>query len=304
MAAIEIEGLRKEYRRLRGASLRALDGVDLTIASSGVHGFLGPNGSGKTTTIRCLLGLARPTGGRCRILGVDSWTEAWKVAGRFGALVELPGLTPDLSARRQLALLGRLAGIGPRRVEAVLERVGLADRANDKVRGYSQGMRQRLGIGVALLRDPELLVLDEPANGLDPAGIKAVRELTRSLGAEGRTVFVSSHILGEVQQTCDSVAILSRGRCVASGPVEEVLAAGQAAGMLVRLDDLDAGAAALTAAGLEVLRHDTYLRVALAPGEAATITRTLAGAGLYLTDLRPEPVDLEAVFLRLTGDQR
>src|SRR5919109_1036033 len=178
MAVIEVQGLRKEYKHLRGVSTLAVDGLDLSVPEGGVFGFLGPNGSGKTTTIRCLLGLVQPSAGTARL---------------FGA---------------------------------------------------------------AVLKDPALLIRDGPANGLDPAGIKEIRELLRRLGAEGRTVFVSSHILSEIQQTCDRVAILSRGRCVAAGPVAEVLSTGRtAAGVLARVDDLDAGLAALGAAGLSAHRE-------------------------------------------------
>src|SRR6478752_4294555 len=223
MSIIEINGLCKEYRRRRGGRIRAVDGMQLSVPTGGVYGFLGPNGSGKTTTIRCLLGLARPTSGRCRVLGADSPDHLPGVVGRLGALVEAPGVNPGLSGRQALTVLATTAGLGRHAVDANLERVGLAERADDLVRGYSLGMRQRLGIGIALLKDPELLILDEPANGLDPAGIREVRELIRRLGAEGRTVFLSSHILSEVQHTADRVAILSRGRSVAEGPVAQIL---------------------------------------------------------------------------------
>ena len=299
---LEVEGLRKEYRRARGRPVLALDGLDLAVPEGGVFGFLGPNGSGKTTTIRCLLGLARPSAGRCRVLGADSQGELPGVIRRVGSLVETPGLFPGLSGRRNLALLGRLDGIGSAAVGKVLEQVALAERADDPVRSYSLGMRQRLGIGIALLKDPELLVLDEPANGLDPAGIKEVRELLKGLGAEGRTVFVSSHILGEVQQTCDRVAILSRGRCVRSGPVDEVLSAGRATRLVVRLADLEAGMAALAEAGIGAAMGDGFIRVDLAPADAEEVSRALARRRLYLTELRPEEVSLETVFLELTSE--
>jgi len=301
MPVVEVEGLRKEYRRFRHRPVVAVDGLDLTVPAGGVFGFLGPNGSGKTTTIRCLPGLARPTSGRCRILGADSRNELPAVIGRVGSLVELPGLFPGLSARQNLAVLGRLEGIGAPRVERVLDRVGLADRADDQVRGFSLGMRQRLGIGIALLKDPELLVLDEPANGLDPAGIKEVRDLLKGLAAEGRTVFISSHILGEVQQSCDQVAIMARGRCVRAGPVDEVLSAGRATGLVVRLANLDRGLTALTDAGINATRADGFLRVDLPATEAERVTRALVSKRLYLTELRPEEVSLETVFLELTG---
>ena len=300
---IEVTGLRKEYRRLRRPPVVALDGLDLAVPEGGVFGFLGPNGSGKTTTIRCLLALARPTSGECRVFGLNSETQLPRVIQRIGALVETPGLFPTMSGRRNLSLLGRIQGIGPSSVERILERVGLADRADDPVRGYSLGMRQRLGIAIALLKDPQLLVLDEPANGLDPSGIKEVRELLRSLGAEGRTVFVSSHLLSEVQQTCDRVAVLARGRCVASGRVDEVLEARRSRGLVVRVGNLERGLAALAEAGLAATLEDGYLRVDVPPAEAERVTRALVRKRLYLTELRPEEISLEAVFLELTGEQ-
>jgi ABC-2 type transport system ATP-binding protein len=304
VAVIETQGLRKVYRRLRGAPTTAVDGLDLSISEGGVFGFLGPNGSGKTTTVRCLLGLVAPTDGNCRILGADPQTsELSRVIGRVGSIVETPLLFPGFSGRRNLEILGRLAGVGPRTVMNTLERVGLSERANDRVKGYSLGMRQRLGIAAALLKDPELLILDEPANGLDPAGIKEVRELLRSLGDEGRTVFVSSHILSEVRQTCDRVAILTRGRCVALGPVEEVLSGGRTAGMIVRLDDLDAGLNALRDAGMSATLEDGAIRVELPATEAVQISQSLAERGLYLTELRADEGDLESVFLRLTQEE-
>jgi ABC-2 type transport system ATP-binding protein len=301
MAVIEIAGLRKEYRRVRGGRNVAVNGLDLSVPEGGVFGFLGPNGAGKTTTIRCLLGLVRPSAGRATLLGTDVPRGLERVIGRVGSIVETPALYPRFSGRRNLELLGQIAGIGRARVRGVLEQVGLEDRGDDLVKTYSLGMRQRLGIGAALLKDPELLILDEPANGLDPAGIVEVRELVQRLGHEGRTVFVSSHILSEVQHTADRVAILARGRAVAAGPVAEVLSAGHSTGLIVRLDDLGAGLRALREGGIESRSDDGTLRVDLAPSEAARVTRTLADRGLYITELRPDEADLETVFLELTG---
>lgn len=221
----------------------------------------------------------------------------------MGSIVETPALHPRFSGRRNLQILARIDGIGDRAIDDVLERVGLADRARDQVRAYSLGMRQRLGIAAALLKDPAVLVLDEPANGLDPAGIVEVRELLRRLGGEGRTVFVSSHILSEIQQTADHVAILARGRCVRTGSVDEVLASGTGGGLIVRLRDLSAGEAALREAGIAVTATDDALHVAAAAGHPEHVSRTLAERGLYVTELRPDAVDLETVFLELTREQ-
>jgi ABC-2 type transport system ATP-binding protein len=219
-----------------------------------------------------------------------------------GSIVETPAQYPRFSGRRNLELLGRLHRIGPKAVADVLDRVGLGDRADHPVRTYSLGMRQRLGIGAALLKDPAVLILDEPANGLDPAGIREVRNLLRRLGGEGRTVFVSSHILSEVQHIADQVAILARGRAVSVGPVAEVLAAGRTQGVVVRLDDLPRGLEALRAAGFDAAIQDGAIRVAVSPQESSRVTRALAERRLYLSELRPDEADLETVFLELTGE--
>src|SRR5918994_6238822 len=305
MTVIEIRRLRKEYRRLRGGRVKALQELDLDVSAGGVFGFLGPNGSGKTTTIRCLLGLVRPTSGVCRILGADPTTpELAGVIGRIGSIVETPAMHPGFSGRRNLEILGRIDGVQKKRVSEVIESVGLSGRAGDRVKTYSLGMKQRLGIAAALLKNPEVLILDEPANGLDPAGIKEVRELVRRLANEGRTVFVSSHILSEVRQMCDRVAILSRGRCVAHGPVGRVLEGGRATGLLVRVDDGPRAAAILNGAGIEATDSNGKLRVGVSPSDGARVTKVLADSGVYLSELRPDEEDLEEVFLRLTQEEQ
>jgi ABC-2 type transport system ATP-binding protein len=298
---IEVEGLRKEYRRLRGRTRVALDGLDLSVPAGGVFGFLGPNGSGKTTTIRCLLGLVRPTGGRASLLGADVPSGLPGVIGQVGSIVETPALFPTMSGRRNLALLGRMDGHGARAVASALDQVGLAERADDLVKSYSLGMRQRLGLAAALLKDPSLLILDEPANGLDPAGIREIRLLLRALADEGRTVLVSSHQLAEVQLTCDSVAIVDRGRNVASGTVAEVLRVRRSTGLLVRIDDLDRGRSTLSAAGFAVTSTGPHLRVEAAATSAPDVTRALAAADLWVTELRVEEASLEDLFLEITG---
>ena len=302
-SVIEVQGLRKEYRRLRGGSTLAVNGLDLEVPQGGVFGFLGPNGAGKTTTIRCLLGLVAPSAGRLRLLGEEVPRHLQRVIRTVGAIVEAPALFPRFSGRRNLLILGRIDGIGVATVDAALERVGLSERADDMVKTYSLGMKQRLGIAAALLKDPSVLILDEPANGLDPAGIVDVRRLITSLGAEGRTVFVSSHILSEIQQTADRVAILARGRLVKAGPVHEVLAGSGGEGLIVKLRDLAAGAAALVAANIPATVADGALRVSVAPAEAERVSRTLAERGLFVTELRPDEQDLETVFLDLTRDE-
>jgi ABC-2 type transport system ATP-binding protein len=298
---IEIEGLRKVYRRRRGITV-AVDGLDLAVPEGGVYGFLGPNGSGKTTTIRCVLGLARPTTGTVILLGQPVPGGLRDADRRTGAIVETPAFFATMSARENLRLLGAIDRIGLRRVDEVLDVAGLADRADDLVKRYSLGMKQRLGLAAALLKDPDLLMLDEPANGLDPAGMREVRQLLRRLGDDGRTVFVSSHILAEIESICDRVAILAQGRLVTHGTVEEVIStAGHRASVLVRVDDLDLGMRTLRDAHLATERVNGHLRVDISPERAGEVTRVLAGAGQWVTELRPDRFSLEDVFLELTG---
>jgi len=303
MSVIEVRGLEKVYRRLRRPPERALDGLDLDVPEGGVFGFLGPNGSGKTTTIRGLLGLIRADAGEMKLLGRRVPDDLSRVVSSVGALVETPQFFPTFSGRVNLGLLARTAGVPPGRVDECLEIVGLRDRARDKYKGYSLGMKQRLGIAAALLKKPRLLILDEPSNGLDPAGIREVRELLKNLGGQpDTTVFLSSHLLGEVQQICDRVAILARGRCVASGQVSEVLASRSPSWLRVRLDDLASGGEVLTRAGFTVSQVDGALRLDNV-AEPAAVTRVLAEQGLYLSELTPLGIDLETVFLDLTKEQ-
>jgi ABC-2 type transport system ATP-binding protein len=300
---IELEGLRKEYRPLRGTRTVAIDRLDLAVPEGGVFGFLGPNGAGKTTTIRCLLGLVAATSGRMRMLDADIPRALPETIRRTGSIVEAPAMFPRFSGRRNLEVLGRLQNIGARTIAEALETVGLSERADDRVKTYSLGMRQRLAIAAAMLKDPALLILDEPANGLDPAGIVDVRQLLRRLGREGRTVFVSSHILPEIQQMADRVAIIARGRLVATGTVDEVLASRRATGMIVGLRDPERGRSVLASEGIGSSLVDGRLRVDMPPSDAERLSRTLAENRLYLTELRPDEMDLETVFLELTSDQ-
>jgi ABC-2 type transport system ATP-binding protein len=303
MSVIEIRGVHKTYRRLRRPPERALNGLDLEVPEGGVFGFLGPNGSGKTTTIRGLLGLIRTNAGEMRLLGRSVPDGLPAVISSVGALVETPQFFPTFSGRVNLRLLAQVAGVPGARVEECLEIVGLRDRAADKFKGYSLGMKQRLGIAAALLKKPRLLILDEPSNGLDPAGIREVRELLKNLGSQpSTTVFLSSHLLGEVQQVCDRVAILAKGRCVTSGRVSEVLAARSSSWLRVRLDDVARGGEVLVRAGFTVTHADGALRLDNV-AEPATVTRTLAEHGLYLSELTPLGLDLETVFLDLTREQ-
>lgn len=302
MTVIEVLGARKSYRRRGKPPERALDGLDLTVDGGGVHGFLGPNGSGKTTTIRMLLGLVRADEGELRLLGRRVPDGLPDVIAHVGALVETPLFFPAFSGRLNLTLLADTAGVTPTRVEECLELVGLRDRGEDRFKSYSLGMKQRLGIAAALLKSPRLLILDEPSNGLDPAGIREVRELVRQLGADGRTtVFLSSHLLAEIQQVCDHVSIMARGRCVATGPVKQVLAASGGGELLVRVPEQMKARAVLQDAGFTVSEVDGALRVHRAD-DPADVTRALVKKRLYLTELSPVAADLESVFLELTRD--
>ncbi|SDX79020.1 ABC-2 type transport system ATP-binding protein [Modestobacter sp. DSM 44400] len=302
MPAVEMHGVSKTYRRRGRPPQRALDGLDLVVEAGGVHGFLGPNGSGKTTTIRVLLGLIRPDAGEVRLLDRPVPAALPQVIGSVGALVETPLFFPGFSGRLNLRLLADIAGLPYTRVDEVLALVDLTDRAEDRVKGYSLGMKQRLGIAAALLKSPRLLVLDEPSNGLDPAGIRDVRELIRRLGRDGSTtVLLSSHLLVEIEQVCDHVSIMARGRRVVTGPVGQVLASRSSGDVRVRVPHLAEAAAVLTAAGFAVSPADGGLLVHAvpAPGE---ITRVLAEHGHYLEELTPVTADLESAFLELTAE--
>jgi ABC-2 type transport system ATP-binding protein len=301
-AVLEISGLQKTYRSRKGVR-RALDGFDMLVEPGQVHGFLGPNGSGKTTTLRTLLGLIRANGGRMALLGRPVPDHLPEVAGLVGAIVESPQFFGNFSAMDTLSLLADAGGVDRGRVIAVLELVGLRDRAKDRVKTYSLGMKQRLAVASALLKNPRLLILDEPANGLDPGGIREMRTLMRNLAESGMTVVLSSHILGEVQLICDSVTIISAGRRVAAGPVAEVLARHASTSVRVRVEagvDVLTAADALRAAGAVVALDHDHLTVSNAPNPAE-ITRVLARSDIYVSELAPVTVDLESVFLELTG---
>jgi ABC-2 type transport system ATP-binding protein len=296
---IETRRLRKTYRNRRGRQV-AVDDLDLAVPAGGVHGFLGPNGSGKTTTIRMLLGLARPDRGTMRLFDRPVPDELQETIRRVGAIVEQPKFFPGFTGRRNLSLLAGTIGQPRSKVDEVLDVVGLRERGGDRYGGYSLGMRQRLAIAATLLKDPDLLILDEPTNGLDPAGIREIRETIRELGSTGVTVLLSSHILAEVQQVCDSVSIIGRGRLLAAGPVSDVVGRGATVAR-VGVAEPERAAALLTAAGMEVRREGPHL---LADGvdDPARITRTLAEAGLFVSELTPVVADLETVFLELTED--
>lgn len=301
--AVEIRGLRKVYTRLRGRSTVALESLDLDVPHGGVFGLLGPNGAGKTTAIRCLLGLVGPTDGSVRLLGTDTSEDLSSVMRRVGALVESPKFFPGFSGRLNLELLAATGGIDNDEVSRVLAEVGLMSRADDKFGAYSLGMKQRLAVAGAILKRPELLVLDEPANGLDPAGIKDMRELIRRYGASGSTVLVSSHQLAEVQLMCDSVAIINHGRLIASGRVSDVLAS-RGGVLVVTIDDAAGAVGVLVDCGFEgrLGSEPNTVIVEAGLGDAASVTEALANDGRYLRGLRLDSASLESIFLELTGE--
>ena len=299
MAVIEAHDVRKTYRRRGKKPKAALDGLELVVEEGGVHGFLGPNGSGKTTTLRCLLGLARADSGSMRLLGTDVPDALPTVVGDVGVLLESPAFFPAYTGRLNLRLLATAASLPEQRVDEVMELVGLRDAAAERVKGYSLGMRQRLGIAAALLKRPKLLVLDEPSNGLDPAGMKEVRELLRRLGDDDVTVFLSSHLLAEVQQICDDVTILARGRYIAGGRVADVLAAQATGAIRVGIGDAPRAAQVLRAAGFKVTDDGQGLLVDQVP-DGAVVVRALAEQQLYVSWLMPVQADLEQAFLNLT----
>ena len=298
-AVIETSGLRKVFRSRRGRRIVAVDGLDLTVPAGGVHGFLGPNGSGKTTTIRMLLGLARPTEGEMRLFGEPVPQALPAVMDRIGAVVEQPKFVPTFTGRKNLQLLARSTGVPHQRVDAALAQVGLSGRERERYKTYSLGMQQRLAIAATLLKSPDLLILDEPTNGLDPAGIRDIREMVRELGESGVTVLLSSHNLAEVQQVCHSVSIIGNGRMVAAGKVDELIGDNTLAVARVWVADPAAATQHLEHARYRVVRDGDHLNVE-GFEHPEDITRVLAENGLYVRELAPVRGDLETVFLQLT----
>jgi ABC-2 type transport system ATP-binding protein len=286
----------------RFGEIVAVRDLDLEIAAGGVVGLVGPNGSGKSTLIRLLLGLIRPSGGEASVFG-QSISRPQKYASRVGALVESPAFAPSLSARANLQSLAHLRAVPGKRVDEVLDAVGLLDRAKEPARHFSLGMKQRLGIAAALLPDPELLVLDEPTNGLDPAGIVEIRGLLRRLGDEGRTVVVSSHLLSEIEAACDTLAVIRYGELLYSGPLADLVAqAGEAIEVMPEFPaDLAHLGELLTDKGWTAVVRDGDVHLSAQASLAPDVNRLAAAAGITLRELRPHEASLEEVFLRLTG---
>ena len=292
--AIETHGLSKHF-----GQRKAVDGLTIRIPASSIAGFVGPNGAGKTTTIRLLLGLLRPSAGRATILG-QPLTHPERYLPRVGALIEAPAFYPSLSGRTNLEVLARLGGHPRSRVEQMLELVELSDRARDRVGSYSLGMKQRLGVAMALLPDPDLLILDEPANGLDPLGIIQMRDLLRSLREQGKTIFLSSHLLGELEQVTDWLVMLHQGKALFSGPARDLL--DRRGFLLVEAEEatqLDLVARIAIAAGYTVTLVNGSLRIACPLDWASELNRRAREAGATHIAIRAKEAGLEERFLAL-----
>ena len=294
---IETHSLTKRY----GSGVLAVDSIDMSVRRGEVYGFLGPNGAGKTTTLRMLVGLIRPTSGTASVAGHAPGEPAG--LARIGSLIESPGFYPYLSGRENLKVVADLAGVGHKRVEDVPDIVELSTRASRKFGTYSTGMKQRLGVAAALLKDPELLILDEPTNGLDPQGMAEMRKLIKDIGQGDRTVLLSSHLLGEVEQICDRVGVISDGRLVKQSTVQDLLGE---EGVFVKAEPVDRAQQLLTRMfGPEAIsRQDGSFVLRTDPSRSAEINRRLMFDGLSVSELRPFERSLEEVFFQLTGEKQ
>ncbi len=293
---IEAEHLGKQY-----GTVRAVKDVTFTVRRRDVFGFLGPNGSGKSTTISMMLGLVAPTAGRIDLFGYGAERRS-EALTRVGAIIESPTFYPYLSGRDNLRVLAKARpGVTNQQITEVLDLIGLGDAGSKRYKNYSLGMKQRLGIGATLLHDPELLVLDEPTNGLDPAGMLEVRHLIQRLAANGKTIFLSSHLLSEVEQVCNRVAILSKGEIMAEGSIAELSKRGHA--VMVRAGNSDQAAEVLrTVNGVTKIERDGEFLVVSAPENVTPeINVALVQAGVPVFELRPAGNSLEQVFLQVTG---
>jgi ABC-2 type transport system ATP-binding protein len=291
-------GLRKQF-----GNVTAVHDVSIGVQRGDVFGFLGPNGSGKTTTVAMILGLIAPTAGGIELFGETTSEGRYRALHRVGSIIESPAFYPFLSGRDNLRIVAQLRHVSEARIPQILEQVYLADRADRKYSAYSLGMKQRLAIGAALLNDPELLMLDEPTNGLDPEGMVEVRNLILNLAAQGKTIFLCSHLLAEVQQVCTRVAFINRGVIVKQGTTEDLLRAGNS--HYLEVDNIPRATEILNASGLtaSVRPEGRGLQVACA-GEgdcAAEIAAALIGAGLRLNRLQPVETSLESIYLELVG---
>ncbi|MGZ8597400.1 MAG: ABC transporter ATP-binding protein [Actinomycetota bacterium] len=294
--AIEVAGLTKRF-----GELTAVDALSFTVPRGRVTGFLGPNGAGKTTTIRVVLGLAEPTEGEASILG-ERYAALDRPLAHVGAMLESTGFHPGRTGRDHLRIAARGGGIAPDRIDVVLDQVAMREYADRRVGGYSSGMRQRLGLATALLGDPEVLVLDEPGNGLDPAGVAWLRGFLRAFADAGRSVFVSSHLLAEMAQTVDRLVVIDRGRLVREGPVEAITSS-VARDVVVRSPDAARLGPALEAAGATVSAGDVPAAISVAGLPIERVGEIAAAEGIVLHELRSREASLEEAFLQLTGGE-
>lgn len=294
---VETHGLTKRY----GSGVLAVDSADMSVRRGEVYGFLGPNGAGKTTTLRMLVGLIRPTAGTATVAGHAPGDP--RGLARIGSLIESSAFYPYLSGRENLRVVADLASVAQRRVNEVLDIVELSSRAHRKFGTYSTGMKQRLGVAAALLKDPDLLILDEPTNGLDPQGMAEMRKLIKDIGQGERTVLLSSHLLGEVEQICDRVGVISNGKLVRQSTVQELVGE---EGVLVRAQPLDRAEQMLASMfGREAIsRQDGALHLNVKPERSTEINRQLVSAGIGVSELRPFERSLEEVFFQLTGEKQ
>ena len=298
--AVETHGLSKRY----STGVMAVNDLTLLVKTGEVYGFLGPNGAGKTTTLRMLSGLLHPTSGTAIVAGAAPGSPA--SLARMGAMVETPAFYPYLSGRDNLRVVARYAGISSSRIDPVLKQVDLTDRERYKFRTYSTGMKQRLGVAAALLKDPDLLILDEPTSGLDPKGTVEMRTLIGDLRREGRTVLLSSHLLNEVELTCDRVGVIAKGKLVAEGTVDELRSRSGGRTLLIRATPLEQARRLLESLLKpdQVKVVDDAIVLSVDPSQAASINRRLVADGVDVSELRVAEQSLEAVFLELTETPR
>jgi ABC-2 type transport system ATP-binding protein len=295
---IQTFGLSKRYRKTT-----AVDGISFRVEPGQVFGFLGPNGAGKTTTIGLLLGIVMPTGGRFELFGGSSAADLHAARQRIGATLETPNFYPYLSGRDNLRVVANVKRRGSAEIERVLDLVGLGRRAKQKFKAYSLGMKQRLALAATMLGDPELIILDEPANGLDPEGMREIREIIRGLGERGKTIFLSSHLLSEVERTCTHVAIIQNGKIVRQDSVTDVTSHGVAGLRAPDLEVLAAAVAEYPSARWARRRGDTVV-AELEDGDMAALNEWLGTRGIHVSHLALEARSLEDVFMEATGAAR
>ncbi len=302
MTIIETEGLSKRYTALRGAGTLAVDELSVQVEAGQVYGFLGPNGSGKTTTIGMLLGIINPTGGSFRLFGGETPAELHAARQRIGATLEYPNFYPYLSCRDNLRVVARVKGSDEADIAEVLEIVGLASRRKTKFKACSLGMKQRLALAATMIGDPELIILDEPANGLDPAGQREIRDIIRELASRGKTIFLSSHMLHEVERTCTHVAIIETGRLVREGSVDELTSARTVAavGADGDIETLRQAVSEFEGAGQARVEGGRVL-VQIGGAGLSELNRFLARRGIYVSHLSLERQSLEDAFMEITG---